>query len=142
MKFPVMDEARAYLRSVPRVDFSKADDVKKTDVIFKFFKDASVTSGKILTEETVTNENLDTTIVTILIIHGWTTNDSSPWYAPLKDELFKIGPHNVFYLDWSIAGNKSYGVSCANTKPMGKIIAEFLVASGVPPSNIHLIGKF
>lgn len=137
-----MAKPREFYRTIPRVNFSKADDLQKSDVIFRFFKDATVVEGKLLDEKTVKEENLDKTVPTVLIIHGWTTSETSPWYAPLKNELFKAGPHNVLYLDWSIAGNRSYSVSCANTKPMGKIIAEFFVASGIPPSKIHLVGMF
>lgn len=137
-----MIRSREGYRKIPRVNFTKADSLQKSDAVFKFFKDAEQTTGKVLTEETVKEENIDKNIPTVLIMHGWTTNDSSPWYAPLKEELFRCGHHNVFYLDWSIAGNKSYGVSCANTVPMGKIIAEFFIASGVPPSKVHIVGKF
>lgn len=136
-----MARPREYYRTLPRVDFSRSDDVQKSDAKYKLFKDINDT-GKVVTEETIKNENLDKSIPTVLIMHGWTTNDNSPWYAPLKNELFKAGGHNVIYLDWSIAGNKSYGVSCANSKPMGKVIAEFFIASEVPPSKIHLVGKY
>lgn len=137
-----MARPREFYRTISRVNFPDADDLQKADAVFTFFKDSTVEIGKVLTEETVKQENINKNIPTVLIMHGWTTNHESPWYAPLKDELFKSGPHNVFYLDWSIAGNKSYSVSCANTKPMGQIIAEFFIASGVPPNRIHLVGRY
>lgn len=135
-----MGKSRKRLRKIPRVDFTKADDVQKTDARFTLFTKDSVNTGRILTEESIKNENIDRNIPTVLIIHGWTSNDTSPWYAELKEALFKSGPHNVFYLDWSVPGNRLYGISCANTVPMGKNIAEFFIASRIPPNKIHLVG--
>nr|XP_023021819.1 phospholipase A1-like isoform X1 [Leptinotarsa decemlineata] len=122
----------------PPVDFDLAE-ADKNDVIYKLFRD-STADYKILTEGNVANESLDKTIPTVLLIHGWTTDDTSPWFAPIREEYFKLGPHNVFYINWSVAGNKSYEVSSANVKPVGKFIAEFLIASEVPQQRIHIIG--
>lgn len=136
-----MGRSRERYRRIPRVDFSKAEELQKSDARFTLFTNDSVKNGKVLTEESVRDEYIDKNIPSMLIMHGWTSNDSSPWYAPLKEALLKSGPHNVFYLDWSIPGNRLYGISCANTVPMGKIIAEFFIASGIPPNKIHLVGR-
>lgn len=136
-----MGRSRERYRNIPRVDFTKADDVQKTDARFTLFTNDSVKTGKIITEESVKNEDFDRNIPTVLIMHGWTTNDTSPWYAPLKDALLKSGPHNVLYLDWSIPGNRSYSISCANTNPLGKIIAEFFIESDISPNQIHVVGR-
>ncbi|CAH1183842.1 unnamed protein product [Phaedon cochleariae] len=136
-----MDEAERY-RNMPRVDFSLAD-AQKGDVIYKYFEDAADAEGKFVTEESLRNgegKTLNKSLPTVLLIHGWTTDDTSPWYKPLKDGLFALGPHNVVYVNWSKAGNKSYRVSSANIKPVGRFIAQFLVSSGVPPGNVQLIG--
>ncbi|CAH1996713.1 unnamed protein product [Acanthoscelides obtectus] len=125
--------------SYQNVDFKLADAVK-TDVIYKYFRDASTEEPKVLTEETVGDEHMDKTVPTTYIIHGFTTDDSSPWYKPFKDELFKLGPHNVIYINWQKAGNKSYSVSSANIDPVGKYIAQFILASGVLPEKVHIVG--
>ncbi|XP_018564415.1 lipoprotein lipase-like [Anoplophora glabripennis] len=134
-----MDQEKEFYRSLPPVDYSLADAVA-TDVIYKLFIHPEQEVGTILTEENVASTNLDKTIPTVLLIHGWTSNDNSPWYRPLRDSFFRLGPHNVIYVDWSIAGNKSYDVSSANTNPIGKYMAKFLLASGIPLENIHVIG--
>ncbi|KAJ8968061.1 hypothetical protein NQ314_002500 [Rhamnusium bicolor] len=134
-----MEEAIDYYRSFPRVDFSLAD-AEKSDVTYKYFNNSLQETGKILTVENVRREIVNKTIPMVLFIHGWTTDDTSPWYGPLKEEYFKLGPHNIIYIDWSNAGNKSYEVSSANIKPVGKFIALFLFESGVSRKNIHLVG--
>ncbi|KAJ8935336.1 hypothetical protein NQ318_016629 [Aromia moschata] len=134
-----MEKKKEYYRSLPPVDFTLADAVKE-DVTYKYFKHPTEEHGKILTEESVAEEDLDKSIPTVLLIHGWTTDDTSPWFAPLKDEYFKLGPHSIIYVNWSKAGNKAYHVSSANILPVGRFIAQFLNASGIPPQNIHLVG--
>ncbi|VEN50592.1 unnamed protein product [Callosobruchus maculatus] len=137
----VHEVTRAERFSYKNVDFKVADAVK-TDIIYKYFKDASIQEPKVLTEETVSDEHMDKTVPTTYIIHGFTTDDTSPWFKPLKDALFKLGPHNVVYINWQKAGNKSYSVSSANVDPVGKYIAEFIIASGVPLGRVHLVGKW
>lgn len=130
-----------FYRKIPRVDFDKAADLKKTDVVYKLYTHRSVATYKELTEDNVKQENLNKTIPTVLLLHGWNSSYSTPWYPLIKDELFRIGPHNVIYLDWSLIAKKTYSVSCASVKPLGKVVAEFFIASDVPLEKIHLIGK-
>nr|UPN66603.1 pancreatic triacylglycerol lipase 1 [Colaphellus bowringi] len=130
--------AMGELRNLPAVDFTLAE-AQKSDVIYKHHQKAGG-EFKILTEEDVGEEALDKTIPTVLLIHGWTTDDTSPWYAPLRDEYFKLGAHNIIYINWSKAGNKSYDVSSANVRPVGRFIAQFLIASGVPLEKIQIVG--
>lgn len=136
-----MAASKDFYRKIARVDFTKADDLKTNDAFYKLFTAHSIDNFKELRYDDVRTANLNKSIPTVLIMHGWTTSDTSPWYEPLKNELLKFAPHNVIYLDWSIAGKKSYPVACANVKPMGKMIAEFFIESEVPPDKIHLVGR-
>ncbi|KAG5898202.1 hypothetical protein JTB14_005582 [Gonioctena quinquepunctata] len=133
-----MENTEDYQRRYPKVDYTLADS-QKTDVIYKLFRN-STADYKVLTVEDVGDAGLEKTIPTVLLMHGWTTDDTSPWFVPLKGEYFKLGPHNIIFINWSAAGNKSYDVSSANVRPVGKFIAQFLIASGVPQEKIHLIG--
>ncbi|CAG9864882.1 unnamed protein product [Phyllotreta striolata] len=134
-----VEQVKNYYRSLPRVNFSLANG-EKTDVIYKLFTDISQTTGKVITTENANEEIVNKTLPTVLLIHGFTTDDTSPWYNPLKTEYFKLGPHNIIYINWSKAGNRTYTVSSANVKPIGKYIAEFLVESKVDLKKVHLIG--
>ncbi|KAJ8936148.1 hypothetical protein NQ318_010559 [Aromia moschata] len=129
-----------FLRSLPPVDFNLADAVDM-DIIYIYFKDPSEI-GKLLTKETVSQEHLDKVIPTVLLLHGWARDEPSNLFVPFKNEIFKLGPHNIIYIDWSKGGTKSYTVSCANVKSLGKFITQFLIASEVPSENIHLIGHY
>ncbi|KAJ8969604.1 hypothetical protein NQ317_011318 [Molorchus minor] len=133
------EKLKEFYRTLPPVDFTLAK-AEKTDIIYKLFNDSKQESGKVLNEGTVAGEGLNKSIPTVLLVHGWTTDDTSPWYKPLKDEYFKLGPHNIIYINWSKAGNKSYDISSANIAPVGKYMAQFLIASGIPQDNIHIIG--
>ncbi|XP_017768412.1 PREDICTED: lipase member H-A, partial [Nicrophorus vespilloides] len=74
------------------------------------------------------------------LIHGWTTNETSPWYDLLKSAYFKKGAHRVVFVDWSVAGTKKYSVSAANSKPIGEYLGDFIVDSGVSLGLVHLVG--
>ncbi|XP_028140192.2 lipase member H-A-like [Diabrotica virgifera virgifera] len=128
-----------YWRSLPRVDFSLAD-AQKTDVSYTLFTNSSPTIGTTVTEGTSNASIKNKNIPTILIIHGWATDDTSPWYRPLRDEYFKQGLYNIIFVNWSKAGNKSYEVASANCKPVGRFVAEFLITSKVDLSKVHLVG--
>uniref|UniRef100_A0A6P7GK23 Uncharacterized protein LOC114337795 isoform X1 n=1 Tax=Diabrotica virgifera virgifera TaxID=50390 RepID=A0A6P7GK23_DIAVI len=136
---PTDDKKKAYYRSLPRINFSKAD-AKNTDVIYTLFTNSSPTEGQTVNKDTSNSIIKEKDIPTVLIMHGWTTDDTSPWYRPLRDEYFKQGSHNIIFLNWSKAGNNTYQVSSANCKPVGKFIAQFLIASKVNLSKVHLIG--
>lgn len=125
--------------NLPPVNYSLADAVK-TDVRYRLFASQHDNKGEVLTEQTVANTKLDTTLPTKIFIHGWTTNESSYWYAPLRQEYFKKAPHNVFYIDWSAAGDKEFPISAANVKPVGEYIADFIIASKILLQNVHVIG--
>lgn len=124
--------------SYPPVNFLLSN-TQKSDVQYRLINNLN-DDGQLLTEETVANSKFNRDLPSKFLIHGWTTNERSVWYAPLKNAYLEKGPHNVFYIDWSIAGNKSYPVSAANSKYVGSFIADFLVASKIPFSNVHLIG--
>uniref|UniRef100_A0A6P7GKZ8 Hepatic triacylglycerol lipase-like n=1 Tax=Diabrotica virgifera virgifera TaxID=50390 RepID=A0A6P7GKZ8_DIAVI len=130
----------AYWRYLPSVDFSLAN-AQKPDVIYTLLTNSSPDIGTKVTEETSDALIIDKNIPTILICHGWTTDDTSVWYRPLRDEYFKLGLHiNIIYLNWSKAGNQTYDIACANCKPVGKFIAQFLIASKVDLCKVHLVG--
>ncbi|XP_019864592.2 phospholipase A1 isoform X1 [Aethina tumida] len=124
--------------TLPPVDYDLAN-ATKSDVFYRLFVNTT-DQGTYLTEDNLDDITLNTELPTVLLIHGWTTDDTSPWYAPLKDAFFKKGSYNVLYVNWNKAGNLSYDVSCANTKPVGLYMAEFLIKSKIQPEKIHLIG--
>lgn len=121
------------------MNYSLADAVK-TDVTYRLFTSESKDEGQLLTEQTVATTQINKALPTKLFIHGWTSSEKSYWYEPLREEYFKKGPHNIFYIDWSKAGNKDFFVSAANSKPTGEFIADFLIASKIQLDNVHVVG--
>ncbi|CAH1996709.1 unnamed protein product [Acanthoscelides obtectus] len=107
------------------VDFSLADAVE-SDVIFKYYSDAYQINPRILTIGSVSG-HMDKEAKTVYMIHGYTQDDTDPWFRPLKRELFIQRQFNIVYINWVKAGNKSYDVSSANINPVGKFIADFIV---------------
>lgn len=125
--------------NLPPVNYSLAD-CNKTDVQYRLFTKENDTKGTLVTEETISLTECERNLPTKLLIHGWSTNETSYWYEPLKNEYLKKGPHNVFYIDWSAAGSKPFGISGANVDPIGSFIADFLIASKIELDKIHIIG--
>ncbi|KAJ8969603.1 hypothetical protein NQ317_011317 [Molorchus minor] len=136
----IADEAfsalKKYFDPTPAVDITLAD-AEKGDVIFTSFKNAADV-GKVFTDDG--DEDFDITLPTVVMIHGLSASKNLPWYKSLKDGYFKLGPHNVIGVDWTKLSNKYYKIANANTFPAAKMVTEFLIASRLPPENIHIIG--
>ncbi|KAJ8917667.1 hypothetical protein NQ315_005114 [Exocentrus adspersus] len=130
---------RTFLQSLPYIDSSLANAVPR-DVVYNLFLNPDEENGKVVIHAHVAKEHLIRTAPTVLLIHGWTTSDVSPWCKLLKDGYFKLGAHNIIYVNWRNAGNKDFAVSCANAKPIGGFIAQFLLDTEIPLENVHVVG--
>lgn len=137
-----MVKSKEYYRTLPKVNFNLAFDLEKTAVQYKLYKDVKDKEFKELTANNIAHEELNSSIPTVLIVHGWISSDAASWLAQLKDALFGIGPHNIIYLDWSKIAQEPYEIACGNIKPLGKMVADFLTASTIPVDKIYLIGKW
>jgi hypothetical protein len=131
--------SRDFLSKIPPVEFCQADAVK-TDVFYYLFKSCGQTTAITINDEYTLPEQ-DRSLPLKMLMHGYSSNVTSPWYKETKREYFRRGPHNVIYVDWSIAANKSFPVSAANIKPVGEYIADFILNLRVPLENVHIIGK-
>ncbi|KYB25493.1 phospholipase A1 isoform X1 [Tribolium castaneum] len=129
---------REFLSQIPSVDFCQAD-ATKSDVFYYLFKSATQTTAITINEDYSLPED-ERNLPMKILMHGYTSNVTSPWYKQMKQEYFQKGPHNIIYVDWSIASNKSFAVSAANIKPVGEFIADLIVSLRVPVENVHLIG--
>ena len=127
------------LEKIPSVDFCLAD-AKKHHVFFYLFKSSHQTTAIVLNENYELPED-DKKLPMKVLMHGFTSNVTTPWYKEAKKAYFQKGPHNIVYVDWSIAANKSFAVSGANIKPVGEFIADLILSLKVPLENVHLIGK-
>ncbi|RZB38692.1 Lipase domain containing protein, partial [Asbolus verrucosus] len=133
--------ATTSLAKIPLVDFCLAD-ANRSDITYYLFKSASQTTAITLTEEDYTLPRNDTNLPTKVLIHGYTTNVSAPWFKQLKREYFRKKPHNIIYVDWSLAARvKNYYVSSANINPVGEYIANFIINLRIPFKNVHVIGN-
>lgn len=135
-------DQRDFYASIPPVNFSSAESVLPTDISYKLFSSSDQSVPFDVTSENASNLTINRQVPAIFLIHGWTTDDTSPWYQPLKDHLLRAVSCNVFYVNWSKPGNKSYITSSANVKPVGKIIAQFIKSTKIESEQVHLIGKF
>ncbi|GJQ85482.1 hypothetical protein Trydic_g23072, partial [Trypoxylus dichotomus] len=121
------------------VDYNMANALK-SEIKFQLFT-SKFCNGIYLTEKNVQEANINSNLPTKFFIHGWNSNLQGNWYNAFKDEYFIKGEHNIIYVDWFIPGSKEYQVSAANVKPVGHYIADFIIASKLKLSEIHLIGK-
>lgn len=137
---PTKEEKKAHYRKFPPVNFLLATTVDPEAITYQLFTKDNPEQEIILTEENIASKNLDKSVKTILIMHGWTSNLSSPWYRPVREAYFQNGSYNIIYIDWSAYASLEYKVSAACVKPLGEVIARFLYKSGIPAEQIHLIG--
>lgn len=112
----------------------------KTEITFHLFT-SKFHNGVVVTEENVEEAKIKVNVPTKIFIHGWNSNLQGNWYNAFRDEYFNKGEHNIIYVDWFIPGSKEYPISAANVKPVGRYIAELIVASKINLKTVHLIGK-
>lgn len=140
MDISEIEKQKIYYRLATKVNFDLATDaVDPKDVTYKLFTKENPSNEVVVSEENIESLNLDKEIKTILMIHGWTSSDLSPWYPPLKDAFLQYGSYNIISISWHPHANYDYKVSCAYVKPVGELIARFLGKLGLKSENIHLI---
>lgn len=75
-----------------------------------------------------------------VVIHGWQNHGLMEWVNDTRKAYLQKGDFNVVQVDWGGLASKFYSISADGTRGLGDIIANVLVVSGVPPSQIHLVG--
>ncbi|XP_052776601.1 inactive pancreatic lipase-related protein 1-like [Mya arenaria] len=81
----------------------------------------------------------------VFIIHGYWDSPYEPWVTDMKDALLAQADVNVVTVDWeSGAGQTEYSQSAANTRVVGALIAQLLIALRdnrfLKFEDIHLVG--
>lgn len=70
---------KVYYRSLPPVDFSKAEASDRASLSYKLFTKDNPGEFVVLTEENVGEQIQNKNAKTVLVVHGWTSNESTPW---------------------------------------------------------------
>ncbi|XP_063919223.1 phospholipase A1-like isoform X2 [Zophobas morio] len=64
----------------------------------------------------------------VFFLHGWSENKETEWYRLLRQAFFKKNPnYYIIEVDWSFYGAKDYIIASYDTKPVGRVIGEFVV---------------
>lgn len=70
---------KVYYRSHPPVDFSKAEASDRTSLSYKLLTKDNPDEFVVLTEENVGEKIGNKNAKTVLVVHGWTSNECTPW---------------------------------------------------------------
>lgn len=87
--------------------------------------------------------SLDLTKPIKVIIHGFNDEATSKWVSDMASELLKSEDMNVIAVDWSGGNRFPYNQAVANTVIAAAVtrqLLETIIAKGVQPQQIHLIG--
>ncbi|XP_044755151.1 uncharacterized protein LOC123314100 [Coccinella septempunctata] len=125
------------IQAAPPINFSLAN-ISKSDVSFNLHQDNNIV-GIPVNEQNIASSIHKPELPAIVLIHGWSQYITNPWYENFIRKYFELEACNVICVYWSPASSKSFLVSSANTKSVGKYVADFLVASTIPTGNIHII---
>lgn len=63
---------------------------------------------------------VDVSLPTVLIIHGWVDTSNDSWVEALTDAYLDTGDYNVITVNWSPIANLSYVVSVADVRLVGR----------------------
>lgn len=66
-----------------------------------------------------TLNEVDISLPTVVLIHGWVDNSNDSWVEDLTDAYIDTGDYNIITVDWSPVANLSYLVSVFDVKLVG-----------------------
>lgn len=73
------EDTKARYRSFPKVDFSRAVETDPKLIYYKLFTKDDPNSFTPVSHENIDQVNVDKTVKTVCLIHGWTSSDTTPW---------------------------------------------------------------
>lgn len=99
------------------------------------------------TRESVSINNYGNNIIATapvkILIHGWTENINSFWYADTRNNYLRLG-YNVVCVDWSRHSQLIYATAVARLDAIGAFVARFITglssSRGIPIGNFHIVG--
>ncbi|XP_066142156.1 phospholipase A1-like [Euwallacea fornicatus] len=122
-------------------DISTAPDssyqLDPLDVQF-YFLSREISEPVLLTLES--NDLLDGSKETKILIHGWLENHKRSWYKAIAGEYLKGNDYNIIQVDWEQPARLPYLHSSKITKDVGNLVGKFIANSNIYPKNVHLIG--
>ncbi|CAG7837711.1 unnamed protein product [Allacma fusca] len=81
---------------------------------------------------------------TVVIVHGWTDNSTTPWVVKTKNAILDKEDSNVLVVDWYPGASLNYLKSVDNARLVGAQIAallQFIIGkTSTTPAKIHIIG--
>lgn len=78
MYFPDSIKYPDEIVKMPSIDFTTGC-ANKTDVKYRLFTELSDNNGKLLTEETVCQTDINRNLPSKFLIHGWSMDETSFW---------------------------------------------------------------
>ncbi|CAG9790951.1 unnamed protein product [Diatraea saccharalis] len=94
--------------------------------------------------ESIKNSNFNSKDNTVVIAHGWLSNQESGLNPAIRDAFFNVGSYNVIVLDWRPLAMRNYITSAGGVPEVGRNLGRFLAflssVTGIGLDTVHLVG--
>ncbi|XP_063626996.1 pancreatic triacylglycerol lipase-like [Cydia splendana] len=94
--------------------------------------------------QSIHNSNFNPADPTVVIAHGWLSNQETNLNSVIREAYLEKGDYNVIVLDWSRLAISNYITAARGVPAVGRGLGEFLrflhETTGAPYSSMHLVG--
>lgn len=109
---------------------------------FHLYTSAGQGEAERVTSRNIASSSFDASRPTKIIIHGFGDSVArGEWMRQLKDLFLEREAANVILADVSRANPPVYAVAVTNARVVAREVASLIKASGVAPSNVHIVGQ-
>ncbi|XP_075979721.1 pancreatic lipase-related protein 2-like [Anticarsia gemmatalis] len=149
IEFPDGDEKMHTVDLEDDVDEEVIDDVANdpTKVQYLLFTRHNPTDGQNLIyndEDSIRQSYFNAKASTVVIVHGWLSNQDSGVNSAIRDAYLGKETSNVIVVDWRTVAVSNYITAARGVPVVGQAVGKFLAflskVTGVSYRSIHLVG--
>ncbi|XP_051170626.1 pancreatic lipase-related protein 2-like isoform X2 [Leptopilina boulardi] len=103
--------------------------VPEKDIIFQLFTKTNSDEAYMMNlndSENLKQSGFNSSLLTKIIIHGWTDSSQTPWLREIRTNYLNTGDYNVILINWLAGSVKEYSAAAKVTRQVGGYLAEFL----------------
>ncbi|XP_068622452.1 phospholipase A1 member A-like [Battus philenor] len=95
-------------------------------------------------ESSVTRSNFNARAPTMIIVHGWLSNQNTDINPVIRDAYLRKNDANVIVMDWRRLALSDYVTAVSGVPAVGRGLGQFLAflnrVTGAPFNSMHLVG--
>lgn len=93
--------------------------VPEKDIIFQLFTKTNSDEAYMMNlndSENLKQSGFNSSLLTKIIIHGWTDSSQTPWLREIRTNYLNTGDYNVILINWLAGSVKEYSAAAKVTR--------------------------